>query len=828
MKHARTGPAPGAAPLRAPISDLAAVAAISAAALAYEVLLTRLFAIVQWHHFAHMVISVALLGYGASGTLLVYAGRRLLRRYEAVFAGCTLAFAVTALAGFLLAQRLPFNALEVAWHWGPLGWLLLMELLLTVPFLCAATAVGLALMRFRGQEARVYAVDLVGAGFGAVAVIGLLHAVLPSRALEVVACTAAFASVLLGWRHRLSTRSRAAAAVVFVVLLIGLPADWGGLAISQFKALPQALQVGAAKVTRTASSPLGLIHVVENETVPFRHAPGLSFLSPTHPPKQTAVFIDGDGPATLSPVSATAPELDYLDYLVTAMPYHLVSEPRVLVLDSMGDEAIRQALHLGARHVDAVAPDPTLVEVFEQTLAGGDAAMAERVTWHAADARAFVAATNRRYDIVQLTLGGSHAAAAAGLYSLHANARYTVQAIASYLSRLQTGGYLAMSHWIKLPPRDGVRLFASVVQALEQAGIEAPARRVVWLRSWSTAAIVVKNGEFSPEELARVDEFATRRAFDVAYAPGMVATAANRFNVLDQAYYYDAAGALLDRGRRDQFLSRYKFAADPSTDDRPYFYNFFKWSSIAELLALRTRGGIGLLEVGYLLLLGTLVHAALGGALLLAVALVARRHARSEGHRSARQWRGTFCYFFAIGLGFMFIEFAFIQRCSLFLGHPVYGVTLVLTGFLVLAGAGSATLQRFGTLVDRAWWPGTVMPLVAVLTLGAAVVSSPLFAHFSASALAVKVAMALVVIAPIAYCMGMPFPMGLGALQSGPRSLVAWAWAVNGCASVVGAVLAMVLSIHLGLNALLAIGAACYVAAWLARDTLSGSAPSTG
>ncbi|HEX6200696.1 MAG TPA: SAM-dependent methyltransferase, partial [Thermoanaerobaculia bacterium] len=172
---------------------LASVALISGSALGLEILLMRLLSIAWWHHFAYMVISLALLGYGASGTLLTLAGGRLLPRFRAAFAAAAALFGVAAPASFALAQRVPYSPLEVAWDPGELLGLSAVYLVLSVPFLCAGTAVGLALARFgaapEGGVGRVYAADLLGAGAGAAGVIGLLFLLPPAEALVAVGAT---------------------------------------------------------------------------------------------------------------------------------------------------------------------------------------------------------------------------------------------------------------------------------------------------------------------------------------------------------------------------------------------------------------------------------------------------------------------------------------------------------------------------------------------------------------------------------------------------------------------------------------------------------------
>lgn len=266
------------------------VGLISAATLAHEVLLMRLFSIIQWHQFAYMIISIALLGFGASGTFVALARRPLVKRYPAAFTASAALFGITAVASFAGAERLPFNALEVVWNPGQLGWLAASYALLVLPFFFGATCIGLAFSRHPGQIGRVYAFDLVGAGVGALGIVGLLFLVFPAAALRFVAAlgfaAAALAATGMARHRRLAAGSLGLAAAVIAVWL---PPSFTatGPHMSQYKGLSMALDVPNARVVEERSSPLGLLTVVESPSVPFRHAPGLSLANTQEPPRNS-------------------------------------------------------------------------------------------------------------------------------------------------------------------------------------------------------------------------------------------------------------------------------------------------------------------------------------------------------------------------------------------------------------------------------------------------------------------------------------------------------------------------------------------------------------
>jgi hypothetical protein len=344
---------------------LLAVALVSAGVLAYEVLLARLFSIIQWYHFAYMVISIALLGYGASGTLLALVRHRLEPRAPAAFGVFAALFGITAVACFAIAERLPFNALELIWDPRQLLYLGALYAILLVPFFCGAMGIGLALACFPEPVGRIYRADLLGAGIGALGILGVLFLVMPSRALELVGALGLLAAALVAFgersgRARLRSLAYAAGAAA---MAFALPPAWTALQLSPYKGLSQALRVPGAAVEVERSSPLGLLSAVRSRHVPFRHAPGLSLNSLIEPAAQIGVFTDGDA---LSPITAFEGDLEplaYLDFITAALPYHLLDRPKVLILGAGGGAQVLLALYHDARRLDAVELNPQLIEL---------------------------------------------------------------------------------------------------------------------------------------------------------------------------------------------------------------------------------------------------------------------------------------------------------------------------------------------------------------------------------------------------------------------------------------------------------------------------------
>jgi SAM-dependent methyltransferase len=777
------------------------LALISAATLAYEILLMRLFSIIQWHHFAYMIISLALLGYGASGTVLTLCGDWIHKHFEPFFLCNAALFSLSSMGCYLLAQAVEFNPLELLWE--GYQWLRLVAIysLLLLPFVFAANCVCVSLSRFKGNLNAIYAVDLVGAGLGAMGVIGLLYVVFPLTGLGLVSSCALLATAL-AW---LSLRFRPRWPAVFFAggaLLQPILLSHSSIAIApvEYKGLSQMLQVLGMRVLTERSSPLGLLTAVHSPDLPLRHVPGMSLNAVFEPPEQIGIFTDGDTMSVVTRYDGKRGKLAYLDQVPSALPYHLLDRPKVLILGAGGGADVLQALYHNAAHIDAVEIDPQMVDLVRREYAefAGRLYDHPRVSMHLGEARGFVAANDRRFDLIQIGLLDAFSTASAGLYALNESYIYTVEAVQDYLDHLAPGGFLAITRWVRVPPRDSLKLFATFVEAMRREGVADPEQRIVWIRGWQTSTLLVKNGGFSSKEIDLIREFCRSRWFDTVYFPGIRAHHANRFNMLERPFFFEAASALLDKGDK-RFIEQYKFNIAPATDDRPYFFQFFKWSVFPELMALRSTGGMSLLDLGYLVL-----PLSLG-----------RLQERVNSRPTVKPWR-VLVYFFAIGTAFMFIEIAFIQKFILYLVHPLYAVAVVLTGFLVFAGIGSGLANAFERFHrKRSIWP--VVAAICLVSILYLLVLPFVFRYSMAAVDWIRIGISILCIAPLAFFMGMPFPLGLSRLAGSSEPLIPWAWGINGCASVVSAVMATLIAIHFGMTAVILIALFGYIlAAWSA------------
>jgi hypothetical protein len=785
------------------------LALLSAAALAFEVTLTRLFSVTQWYHFAFLAVSVALLGYGASGTALSLVPRWAEPPTTRRTSILSVLFALGVAGAYLSLDHLPFDSYRIAWERVQLLYLVLYYLALTVPFFCAGMVTGLLLAAHPDHANRLYAANLLGSALGGLLPVLILPVageggVLVVAALGFVATLAFQAPVpdprVRGFSapHVLRAALLLAPCCLLFVLAAYLPAPFR-LRLSPYKSLSQVLRFPDAEIVRQDWNAFSRVDRVASSAI--RSAPGLSLSYGGELPDEDGLFVDGDD---LSPVLQTAAPggaqggslREFTGFLPVALAYQLRPGGRALVLGPRGGLDLWVALGQGAGPVVAVESNPLVVDV------AGGAYRQPAVQVVGEEGRSYARRSAETFDVVHLALTDGYRPVTSGAYSLGERYDLTVEAFADYWARLKPGGLLLVERWLQLPPSEILRAGATAVEALRRAGVDDPAAQLVVLRDWQVGLILVKNGAWSPAELAAVRQFCRARSLDLVAMPGLAEAETNRYNVLDEAVYYHAFQQLLADPRALYAGSTYDVR--PPTDDRPFFFHFFRWGQTQSVLQQLGRtwqpwGGSGYFVLVALLAVAVVTSAAL---IVLPLALLRTRARQLRGPRGR-----TLIYFGLLGLGFLFVEIPLIQRFILFLGQPIYAFTAVAAALLFFSGLGSAAAPRL--LVRR------TLPLLVVAILIYPLGLPVLFRALLGAPLAVRLLATGLSLAPLGFLMGMPFPGGLAWLRRRAPGLVPWAWAVNGCTSVLASVLAAMVALSAGFSWVLAGAALAYAAAWL-------------
>ena len=732
-----------------------AVALISAAGIAYQIVLMRILSIAQWHHFAYMVISVAMLGFGASGALLALFRGRLAGRERTVLWWGALALSAALPASYALSQQVPFETFELATQPAQMLHLFTLYLILSVPFFLVSTCITCAFLLASRSVGALYAWNMAGSGAGALLAVGLLYVAVPADWPVLGAltglCTIAWALLGLDGRAAL-VRRPVAGGLVLVPALALLLAAWTPVRISQYKGLSY-VRFSRCGIVARRFSPLSTVSRsgrTRSAKRPARSAYPMSELGPL--PEQIGLFRRGIRVAHQRFQGDLGPA--FLDYVTGTVAYRLVEAPDTLVIGPGGGTDVLAALYHGARHVTAVEVDPAAAGLVASGFSGFAGGLYQRpdVTLVVAEGRGYLQSHERQYDVIQVPLFGSFTAAASGVHALNESYLYTVEAFGLFYRRLTPGGVFVVTSWLKSPPRDAIKVFATAVEALRREGVAEPGKHLVMIRSLNSATLVVSKAPLSADDVAAVRVFCQARSFDPCHFPGILEEETNRYVVLSEgAVYYSAAQALVSDHAED-FYRDYLFYVRPATDARPYFFRFFKWTSLPRLVRGMGAAWAPFVEWGYVALIATMLQAGVASVVFILAPLLAL--GRAPAARGLKRW--VVLYFALLGLGYMFLEIVFMQRFMLFLAYPVYSVAVVLTSFLFFSGLGSCAAGRLAARSARNV-AVAVAGLAAVATVYLAVLG-PVFEALAGLPDAAKIALSVAGLAPLAFCMGSRFP----------------------------------------------------------------------
>jgi len=806
---------------------LKAVFLLSLSSLAFEILLVRVFSIGQWNHLSFMVISIALFGFGASGTflsLLDARGSGWEGRLSASLALKTIAllYAVSVLASFGALRLIPLDYFRLPVEPLQIVYLFVVYLLLATPFFFSGMTLSLAYAHMPQNTGRIYLTTMVGSAGGA-AIPFLLIPLLGEAGLilliALVPLGLTFGRIPPPGKADVSRRPgriiQAVSCLMVaggVLLLLGIcrwPLIGSILDIrpSSYKGLSHVLQFPDTRVSESQSSLRGRIDRVEGPH--FHYAPGLSLKYQEPFPRQSAVFRDGDDrlilyhPPTVDPHQS--PEgSDYLDfarYTLSYAGYQLLPEPeRVLVVQRAGGIAIPCARAAGAVEITVLAHGPQIARI-----------VSTRYGLPAIDQhpRSYLAGSGEQFDVIHVENWGSSLPGSAVLNQEHL---FTIETIAAYLSHLRGNGILIFSRRLHLPPSDMVRLWATVKEGLETIGITDPEDHVRILRNWDTFTLVVSVTPLRDEEA--LQRFARDMNFDWVYARGLGREGVNRYSVFDRPYYYlevkRLSEAYLSNGE-DEHMGGYILDVSPQSDRRPFPNRFLKWSRLKDLYHTTGSRFYTLFMSGEIIVSLVFVEALILSVLLLVIPLFFSLRA---GERSLAR-KGV--YFLSVGAGFMFLELYFIKSFILLFDDPAISLTVVLSAILVYSGIGGFLSQWIGIRFLRYILVGLVFLLALILYR-----MDDVIVHTLRLPPGYQYLVALLLLLPTGLLIGLPFTLGMQHLLRDPVER-AYAWAVNGCASVLASIASAQIALSLGIPAII-FGAICaYILAFLSTGTSRGT-----
>ena len=813
-----------------------AVFLVSALVLGLQIAFIRVLSLDTYHHFTYLVISTALLGFGASGTVLSIARRWITRRFAGVSAAILVLLVVSAAYAYRVAVVLRPDMQYVLYSFAEVMKLWAHTLVLFLPFFFGGAFVGLALSTFHRQVGAIYGANMVGSGLGGVGGVLLAFLVVPYRMPAVIAILGVAALVLwvLAWPEYRSGRGRiiagAALAATTVAAVAGLllPVE---SSVDQYKPMAHAQRLerqGDARYVDGAFGPRAQIDVFD---VPSMHH--TLFAAPTapSPPPQLSLFLDGAHAGGVF-LADEATEAEVVRHTAQSLAYRLVERPRVLLLGEQTGVNVWLALAHGAREVVVVQPNPQIRRVLADTDGGAvfrhpavEVVHTEPRHFLAADGGAARGAArgagggsdNRAFDIIHLAEAEGMPAGSGGLASMREDYLLTVEAVRAAVEHLSGEGLLTVTRGMQTPPRDNVRLFALLAEALRGPGGHDPASRLLQARNYLAVTTIAAARPLDPERVAAFREAAAELSMDADYHPGISPadlTDRNRVPGPEDSagsYYYHAAQRILGgEAARESFYADWVYNVRPPTDDSPYFHSFFRWGSLDTYIESYGRSWFQRLELGYAVVFVTFLQVLLAAlVLVLAPVLVVRRRGGTAGGAAGARVGWTVLHFTAIGLGFLFVEMLHIQRFTRFLGDPIYATAAVLTAILVFSGTGSYLQGRLRMPPGRRIRLGGLA--VAVLALVYYLVLDPVLGLAVDASEPLRFVVSLVLLFPISFALGWLMPAGLEIAGNRSEDLIPLAWAVNGVASVAATPLSVMIATGGGFLAVSLLAAACYL-----------------
>ncbi len=769
-----------------------AILLCSLASLAYEVTLTRIFSISLWYHFAFMIISIAMLGFAASGAALALCPRLKMIERIGLY---SLLLGIAIPISYLLANQVPFDPVRLTWERAQLFHIALFYLILATPFFCTGLVIATAFTLQSGRSGLLYGADLFGAGAGSLGVLFLLSVLAPERVLFILALAPLGAACLCG-----GARLRGAAilcAASGLSLLVWQP-GFAVLRISPYKGLQSALRFPGAKPLRTYYSPFARVDTFASPAVRF--APGLSlrYLEPL--PQQTGLAVDG-GDCNAITRAADEKALAFLEYLPSALPYVIGRKERVLLLDPKGGLQVLVARRFGAGEIVKVETNPDLVWIIHSDWREFAGNIYDDRTFTGLG-RSWLKGRRETFDIIDISLMGTEPS---GSFGIAEDYRFTVEAFKEYLASLRPDGILGVNLYIIPPPRVELRILATMVTAMEELGIREPARHLAAIRSWGALCLLAKRSPLTAADIGKIRGFTEERWFDPVYYPGITAAETNQYVKMPSNDYFNAFAGIVAADRRERFMTDYIFDVTPVRDDGPFFHYFLKLGRVGDVYRVMGEKWQFFLEEGYITPAVFVQVVALSMVLLL-LPLFAGKNAPREITRARR----LLPYFALLGCGFMFVETALIQKIILPLENPSYAVATVLAALLTSSGVGSLLGHRFTLLRS----PATAA-LIALLIVVYSVSLPAASAAIAPLALPLKIGLVFLLFIPLGLLLGIPFPTGLRALGDADPSLIPWAWVINGCFSVLAPILAVMLATAEGFTCVLLLGAAAYLLAFI-------------
>ncbi len=783
---------------------------ISLATLMYELILTRIFSVLMWYHFASMAISLALFGMG-SAALLVYLKPNWFPfdKTRRIASRCSLYFALSVAAFFgvfvlfRLQPQFGFRVLsffhqpfyqpfqqgfyEQGMAFEMLPALFALYLVTALPFFFSGLALALLLGRYLRDINRLYFWDLLGAGVGCLLIIVLLHLLGGITAILAISLTGLLAALLF-----LPKQGRSGGTKLFVVIvgLVLLAAGVGNM-LNGFAEVRFVRGRFEPNLLWSSWNSFSRVAVYPSQSQEMDQAWGLSRNYRGPIPEQLGMVVDDTGYTTMFRADKGKYD-EFFRSNVIALPYLLNNAAKSLVIGPGGGKDVLVALAMGAEDVTAVEMNSLIVQAVNDEFGSftGELYRQPKVRVAVDEGRNYIRRSTEKYDVIQASAVFGRTAPAAGAFTLSENNLYTVEAFSDYWDHLTDDGILTIARFIF--ERETLRLVSLGLALLEERGVADPGAHLAVIKERGLANVMLKRSPFSAADLEQLRRESAAQGFKIVYLP-------------DDRSGSGAFSRLIASGGSQSFYESIPFDLTPTSDDRPFFYYMLKPADFIQLFSFPEKSSFedrALLTLRNLLMVVTIIVAVF----LLLPLLIWKRNALKEPSAIRR-----ILYFSCLGLGFMLIEIGLLRRFILFLGQPIYALAVILCALLVFSGFGSLLSGPLSAGRERRFLSTILLALVLLSSLYVFLLPGILDMAMTAS-LVQRCLLSVALLAPLGFFLGMPLPVGMQLLHQSPDG-IPWSWGINSATSVWGALLAVVLAMNFGFTLTLLLGVAVYLVA---------------
>jgi hypothetical protein len=768
---------------------------LCAGTLMYEVILTRLLSVVSWYYLAFVSVSMAMFGMTAGALFVhlrpdVFAEKLIPRRtYQA-----TLAAAISMPVVLLTMLAIPLDlslALQTAYSF------LLFSTVIAVPFFFSGIAVCISLTRAPFPMGRIYFTDLAGAALGCIASVALLRLIDAPSAIFVISAllfvsAAAYASYAKE-THNLK------ASLYWAVAMLAL----AGLNASTLYGIQPIWSKGAIdrrmNIEAEVWNPISKIRVFRPKWVPPLMW-GPSSRMPKFELEEIILDIDNDAETAITHFQGNLAALQFLRYDVTSLGAQLRSGGTAAIIGVGGGRDVLNAAVNGFRRIVGIEVNSTIVDLTSKRLESFSGfSKIPGFELHNDEGRSYLTRSGERFDLIQASLVDTWAATSAGAMTLSENALYTVDGWRVFFDHLKPGGIITFSRWFSGDrTNETYRLFSVAQAMLLSEGVTNPGEHLALIKSGQIATLLASNQPFTDQDIGKLRAISSEMAFTPIVMPGEK-TAVPELRNISALRTLEEMAALRNASDLDY---------SPTFDTSPYFFNAVHLRKVPYFIRTRNQDS-NLRAILFLLAFMLAAVILVISTVVLPARLLVKR--QSDGH--AAPSRGI-AYFIAIGLGFMLVEMAMMQQLSIFLGHPIYSMVVVLGGLILSAGLGSLASDSWP--VKSTWQSRIPTIAVSLLVVLYSLAVLPVIHAFIAGMLWQRVLVGLVLVFSCGFLQGFCFPVGMRWMTalSQERNLP-WMWALNGAAGTLGSFVAIIISMDTSIGTCALAGAACYLLAGL-------------